>query len=66
MNEILIAKNDFPQKIVAFGHVFRTEAGSSGSENRGIYRLHRFSKVELFAITRADTDMSNRMLDEPQ
>ncbi|CAE7898407.1 serS, partial [Symbiodinium microadriaticum] len=39
-------------------------AGSSGSENRGIYRLHQFSKVELFAVTRADIDESNKMLDE--
>jgi len=30
---------------VAFSHAFRTEAGSSGSENRGIYRLHQFSKA---------------------
>lgn len=64
MNDILIASEQLPQKLVAFGHAFRTEAGSSGSENRGIYRLHQFSKVELFAVTRGDVDESNRMLAE--
>lgn len=64
MNETLIATKELPQKLVAFGHAFRTEAGSSGSESRGIYRLHQFSKVELFAVTRGDVDESNKMLEE--
>jgi len=64
MNETLIAAKELPIKMVAFGHAFRTEAGSSGSENRGIYRLHQFSKVELFALTRGDLEESNKMMEE--
>jgi seryl-tRNA synthetase len=64
MNDTLIATKELPQKLAAFGHAFRTEAGSSGSESRGIYRLHQFSKVELFALTRGDIDESNKMLEE--
>lgn len=64
MNETLIATKELPKRLVAFGHAFRTEAGSSGSENRGIYRLHQFSKVELFAVTRANIEESNAMLEE--
>lgn len=64
MNEMLIASKELPKKLVAFGHAFRTEAGSSGSENRGVYRLHQFSKVELFAVTRGDLEESNQMLEE--
>lgn len=64
MNETVIAQDSLPQRLVAFGHAFRTEAGSSGSENRGIYRLHQFSKVELFAVTRGEVDESNAMLQE--
>uniref|UniRef100_A0A7S3WQ74 serine--tRNA ligase n=1 Tax=Strombidinopsis acuminata TaxID=141414 RepID=A0A7S3WQ74_9SPIT len=64
INETLIATQDLPQKLVAYGHAFRTEAGSSGSENRGIYRLHQFSKVELFGLTKGDTEASNKMLEE--
>lgn len=64
MSETLIASKELPKKLVAFGHAFRTEAGSSGSENRGIYRLHQFSKVELFALTRGNVEESNKMLEE--
>jgi len=64
MNETLIAGKELPQRLVAFGHAFRTEAGSSGSENRGIYRLHQFSKVELFVVTRGDTEESDKVLEE--
>lgn len=48
-NEILI-KDHLPAKFVAFSHCFRKEAGS-GKESRGLYRLHQFSKVEMFAST---------------
>ncbi len=36
--------------MVAFGHCFRAEAGSTGLRDRGLYRLHQFSKVEMFSI----------------
>ncbi|CAK9078931.1 unnamed protein product [Durusdinium trenchii] len=64
LNETLIASKELPKRLVAFSHAFRTEAGSSGSENRGIYRLHQFSKVELFAVTRSEVEESNKMLEE--
>jgi seryl-tRNA synthetase len=38
---------------VAFSHCFRKEAGH-GKESRGLYRLHQFSKVEMFATTTPD------------
>lgn len=64
MNETIIASKELPRKLAGFSHAFRTEAGSSGSENRGIYRLHQFSKVELFAVTRGNVEESNKMLEE--
>ena len=33
-----------------FSHCFRTEAGGHGKENKGLYRVHQFSKVEMFAL----------------
>lgn len=47
-NEIL-HKKDLPLKFVAFSHCFRKEAGR-GAVSKGIYRLHQFSKVELFTF----------------
>lgn len=32
-------------------HCFRTEAGAHGKATRGIYRVHQFTKVEMFAFT---------------
>ena len=43
-----------PLKLAGFSHCFRTEAGSHGRETRGLYRVHQFSKVEMFAFTTAD------------
>ena len=50
----LLQKNSLPAKFVAFSHCFRKEAGS-GKESRGLYRLHQFSKVEMFASTTPET-----------
>jgi len=44
-------EKQLPLKIAAVSHCFRTEAGSYGSESRGLYRVHQFSKVELYQIT---------------
>ena len=41
----------FPIKMVGVGHAFRSEAGSRGKDTRGLYRVHQFTKVELFALT---------------
>ncbi|KAJ3124367.1 seryl-tRNA synthetase [Nowakowskiella sp. JEL0407] len=54
-------KTDLPKKMVGFGHCFRAE-GASGGLNRGLYRLHQFSKVEMFALTTAEE--SDKMLEE--
>jgi len=41
----------FPIKMVGVGHAFRSEAGARGKGTRGLYRVHQFTKVELFALT---------------
>ncbi len=40
-----------PLKFVGVSHCFRTEAGAAGRESKGLYRVHQFSKVEMFAFT---------------
>ncbi|PHZ17775.1 serine-tRNA ligase [Rhizopus microsporus ATCC 52813] len=51
-----------PQKLVGFGHAFRTEDGGRGVEPKGLYRVHQFSKVEFFAVTTAE--QSEEMMEE--
>jgi len=47
-------KTELPRKIVGIGHAFRAEAGARGKESRGLYRVHQFTKVELFMVTQAE------------
>jgi seryl-tRNA synthetase len=39
-----------PKKFVGLSHCFRTEAGAPGRDTRGLYRVHQFTKVEMFAF----------------
>jgi seryl-tRNA synthetase len=40
-----------PLKLCGISHCFRTEAGAHGAATRGLYRVHQFTKVEMFAYT---------------
>ncbi|KAJ4843537.1 Serine--tRNA ligase, chloroplastic/mitochondrial [Turnera subulata] len=50
----ILAESQLPLKYVAFSHCFRTEAGAAGAATRGLYRVHQFSKVEMFIICRPE------------
>jgi seryl-tRNA synthetase len=50
MNEV-IDEADLPKKYVAVSHCFRTEAGSYSKYSKGIFRVHQFTKVEMFQYT---------------
>ena len=42
-------------------HCFRTEAGAHGRAGRGIYRVHQFTKVEMFAFTAPENAASDEV-----
>jgi seryl-tRNA synthetase len=46
----VIEEARLPQKYVGLSHCFRTEAGAPGRDTRGLYRVHQFTKVEMFAF----------------
>ena len=54
-----------PLKLCGISHCFRTEAGAAGRASRGLYRVHQFTKVEMFAFTLPDQseDMHNYFCD---
>jgi seryl-tRNA synthetase len=54
-----------PMKLCGISHCFRTEAGAAGRASRGLYRVHQFTKVEMFAFTLPDQseDMLNYFCD---
>ncbi|MCE5267252.1 MAG: serine--tRNA ligase [Planctomycetaceae bacterium] len=51
-----------PLKFCGISHCFRTEAGAHGRASRGLYRVHQFTKIEMFAFTMPDE--SEAMLDQ--
>jgi seryl-tRNA synthetase len=53
MGEILEA-NELPLRYTAFSTNFRREAGAAGRDTRGMFRVHQFNKVEMFAYTKPE------------
>jgi seryl-tRNA synthetase len=53
-----------PLKYAGLSHCFRTEAGAHGKATRGIYRVHQFTKVEMFGFTRPDVKLSDAFLEQ--
>lgn len=44
----------FPVKYAGVSRAYRAEAGARGKDTKGLYRVHEFTKVELFHFTDAD------------
>jgi seryl-tRNA synthetase len=49
-----IDTEELPLRLCGLSHCFRTEAGAAGRASKGLYRVHQFTKVEMFAFTSAD------------
>ncbi len=52
--DVLLKESDFPIKLTGYTPCFRREAGSYGSDVRGLNRLHQFDKVEIVRIEHPD------------
>jgi seryl-tRNA synthetase len=50
----ILDEAELPIKLVGISHCFRTEAGAHGRESKGLYRVHQFTKVEMFAYVRPE------------
>jgi seryl-tRNA synthetase len=53
-----------PLKYVGLSHCFRTEAGAAGRASKGLYRVHQFTKVEMFAFTAGTVEASSAVHQE--
>ncbi len=60
--DVILANDQFPQKLTAYTPCFRREAGSYGKDVRGLNRLHQFDKVEIVRIEKPEN--SYAALDE--
>lgn len=49
--DAVLDEAELPCRRVAVSRCYRAEAGARGADTRGLYRVHEFTKVELFAWT---------------
>jgi seryl-tRNA synthetase len=51
LSDTILEAEQLPIKLCGISHCYRTEAGAHGRATRGLYRVHQFTKVEMFAFT---------------
>ena len=51
VREQIVVEEELPLRLTALTPSFRSEAGASGKDTRGMIRQHQFYKVELVSIT---------------
>ena len=50
----IIEGNDLPLRYAGVSPCFRKEAGAHGRDQKGIFRVHQFDKIEQFVFTRPE------------
>jgi seryl-tRNA synthetase len=58
----ILEKSALPLRLAGVSHCFRREAGAAGQFSKGLYRVHQFTKLEMFAYTLPED--SGRMHEE--
>jgi seryl-tRNA synthetase len=46
----ILAGDELPSRYAGFSPCFRREAGAAGKDTQGLFRVHQFDKVEMFAF----------------
>lgn len=60
-----VKDDELPIKLAGLSHCFRREAGAYGKTSKGLYRVHQFTKVEMFvfSLPEKSDEMLNYLLD---
>ncbi|TVQ39571.1 MAG: serine--tRNA ligase [Spirochaetaceae bacterium] len=58
----ILEAEELPIRLAGISHCFRREAGAAGQFSKGLYRVHQFTKVEMFVYCRPD--QSDDVLEE--
>jgi seryl-tRNA synthetase len=53
-HDALYAADALPLRHAGFSSNFRREAGTYGKDTRGVFRVHQFDKLEMFAVAHPD------------
>lgn len=62
--DVTMEEREFPLKRVGVSRCYRAEAGARGADTKGLYRVHEFTKVEMFAWTLPSSEASAAVFDE--
>ena len=64
----ILSSDQLPIKYAGFSTCFRSEAGSSGKDTRGLIRLHQFNKIELvqFVLPENSYDALNSIVGDAE
>jgi seryl-tRNA synthetase len=58
----LLDAGSLPVKLAGLSHCFRREAGAAGQYSKGLYRVHQFTKVEMYVFSHPS--QSEQILDQ--
>jgi len=63
--DVILSEGDLPIKLTGHTPCFRREAGSYGSDVKGLNRVHQFDKIEIVQVTHPDQsyDVLYQMMD---
>ena len=50
LRDKILEETTLPRRYAGLSHCFRSESGAAGRDTRGLYRVHQFTKVEMFAF----------------
>ncbi|RYP08075.1 hypothetical protein DL764_002115 [Monosporascus ibericus] len=59
-----LESSELPLRMVGVSRCYRAEAGARGADTKGLYRVHEFSKVEMFAWTAPSAELAAELFDE--
>lgn len=61
---VTLEESEVPVKKIAVSRCYRAEAGARGVDTKGLYRVHEFTKVEMFAWTQPSYQAATEVFDE--
>ncbi|RDW64943.1 hypothetical protein BP6252_10594 [Coleophoma cylindrospora] len=62
--KITFDESKFPMKVVGVSRAYRAEAGARGVDTKGLYRVHEFTKVEMFGWSLPEDSAATALFDE--
>jgi seryl-tRNA synthetase len=60
----VLEEKDLPIRVCGYSPCYRSEIGDYGKDNKGLYRVHEFMKVEQVVVSKADLKESTALQEE--